>query len=374
LRQRHLERAVRDNVVDFTMQTRAEGWPAAALAAAMRLAERTLRHWCQTLHHVSWSLGLLGRPTKRAPLSIRQDLLEVLDELGPGVSVAELRDQFPEMGRRELEDFLARYRRVWRRQHHEAVYILRWPQPGTVWAMDFTQLPSPIDGLYKYLLAVRDLASGMQLLAWPMRDMTEPTARQALASLFAAHGAPLVLKTDNGSAFRAQHAQEFLRGCGVTSLFSPPRLPRYNGAIEAGIGSLKTRIERQATHQGHPGVWTWDDIETARIEANATARLRGLSGPTPAQLWAARYPLSADTRLHFQATVACYRQAEIEQATGAGPGVLPGTDWDSMWTQPEFAGEDRRSVRRALESCGYLLYSRRRLGLPIPGSKMAKDS
>ena len=45
-------------------------------------------------------------------------------------------------------------------------------------------------------------------------------------------------------------------------LFSPPGVPRYNGAIEAGIGSLKARAEQHATRHGHRGAWTWDDVGT----------------------------------------------------------------------------------------------------------------
>ena len=39
---------------------------------------------------------------------------------------------------------------------------------GTVWAVDFAQAPQPIDGVYPYLLAVRDLASSKQLLWLPV--------------------------------------------------------------------------------------------------------------------------------------------------------------------------------------------------------------
>lgn len=48
--------------------------------------------------------------------------------------------------------------------------------------------------------------------------------------------------------------------------------------------------------------------------------------------------------------------------------------WGSLWAQRDFAGEDRRAVCRALETCGYLLVSRRRIRLPIPGPKTARDS
>jgi transposase InsO family protein len=304
---------------------------------------------------------------------VRQELLEVLDELGPGVSVAELRESFPEMGRRELEDFLARYRRVWRWQHRQAVCVLRWSRPGSVWATDFSELPMAIDGRDRYLLAARDLASGQQLLAWPVASPGADAVRPALAALFASHGAPLVLKTDNGSAFRARETQTDLGRWGVTSLFSPPRLPSYNGAIEAGIGSLKLRLERWAAHQGHPGVWTCDDLEAARWEANATARLRGVNGPSPDETWASRELIGAAERQQFQKAVACYREAELAKVTGEGPGTVSGADRDPLWTRKEFAGEDRSAVRRALEACGYLLYSRRRIRLPVPGKKTANN-
>jgi transposase InsO family protein len=372
--QRQREQQVRSDVVDFTMQTQAQGWLRQSLAELLRLAGRTLRHWCECLGRAVPPYNLLGRPCLRAPLPVRQQLLEVLDEVGPAVSVADLRELFPEMGRRELADFLARYRRVWRSRHRVEAPVLRWPHAGSVWAMDFTQLPVPIDGLYPYVLAVRDLASGQQLLAQPAVDVGAEGVRFALDGLFAGYGVPLVLKMDNGSAFRAGATQDYLRQQGVTSLFSPPRTPRYNGAIEAGIGSLKMRMQRLAAHHGHPGVWTWDDQEAARLEANATARPRGPAGPTPDQAWAARCPVNVEARLVFQATVAYYRQEELALATGEGPGAVPGTDWESLWAQPEIAGEDRQAVRRTLEACGYLVFSRRRICLPIPGKKTAKDS
>jgi hypothetical protein len=70
--------------------------------------------------------------------------------------------------------------------------------------------------------------------------------------LFVRHGAPLVLKADNGSAFIAEATRDFLSLVGVNLLFSPPHTPRYNGSIEAGIGSLKTRTERHACRASRP--------------------------------------------------------------------------------------------------------------------------
>jgi transposase InsO family protein len=91
--------------------------------------------------------------------------------------------------------------------------------------------------------AVRDLASGRQLLWQPVKTMTAEVTESALSSLFAEHGRPLVLKSDNGSAFIAETTKVFLKRAGVFCLFSPTGLPSYNGSREAGIGSLKTRTQ-----------------------------------------------------------------------------------------------------------------------------------
>jgi transposase InsO family protein len=359
--------------VELTAHLRREGCRAGSIADWLHLAQRTLRHWCHSVRQLPLCVRLLGRASKRAALPVRRELLDVLNELGPGVSVAWLRDHFPEMGKRELADFLARYRKVWRWQHRQAVHVLRWTVPGRVWAMDFTELPTLIDGLYPYLLAVRDLASGQQLLALPTRHMTEETVRPALAWLFAEHGAPLVLKTDNGSAFRDGAARAFLRDHGVSSLFSPARMPRYNGAIEASIGSLKTRIEVQAMRHGRPGLWTWDDVAAAQHEANAMARPHGSGGPTPAVAWLSRPQLDATERQDFLAMLAHCHAAERTQ-TGQEPDADSGADREPLWSRPEQHTEDRHVVRRTLEACGDLCYARRRIQLPIPGKKAARDS
>jgi len=227
---------------------------------------------------------------------------------------------------------------------------------GAVWAIDFSEAPCLIDGIYPNLLAVRDLASHQQLLWLPTFDMTAQTTIDALAMLFTLHGAPLVLKADNGSAFRADATQHFLSRWNTNMLFSPPHTPVYNGSIEAGIGSLKTRTERYASRAGHPGYWTCTDVAAAQTEANATARPQGETGPTPNQLWQTRRPISPEERRLFQETVLRHRE-ELNRSEDLS------------------ATEDRRmqreAIRRALVEHGILLLSRRRIPLPITTQKTA---
>lgn len=64
-----------------------------------------------------------------------------------------------------------------------------------------------------------------------VRDLSATTAQNALASLFIVHGAPLVLKMDNGPAFFAEATRRLFIPWGVIPLFSPAYMPRYNGGI-----------------------------------------------------------------------------------------------------------------------------------------------
>jgi transposase InsO family protein len=360
--QRIREHTLRHHLVDFCCWTTARGWTLSETAACLDLVPRTLRRWqheCRVEHQTL----ALGRPTARAPRWERQALLEILGELGPGVGVPTLHACCPKLARAEVADFLRRYRRVWRHLHQEDRQLLHWTEPGRVWAIDYTEPPLPIDGVYRAVLAVRDLASGRQLLALPVTNPVAEEVVSALTSLFAVLGAPLVLKSDNGSPFRAGRTRALLAAFDVIPLFSPPQTPRYNGAIEAGIGSLKTRTEIQAVHHGHPGCWTWDDVEAARTEANATARPRGPSGPTPDEAWNARRPLRLAERRPFQETVKRLRNEER--------GKYPTAKDEALSARQEVLVE-RRAIRRALEEHGYLVYARRRIPLPIKKLKTAR--
>ena len=360
--QRQREHLLRDHVVDFYQWASGLGWTLQETAEQLHLGPRTLRQWHYDVAQADWRVQRLGRPLLRSSGPDRRAVIELLDELGPAIGVPTLQACFAGMPRAELAELLCLYRRGWRRRHHQALHVLHWQVPGSVWAMDFAEAPAPVDGMYRYLLAVRDLASGQQLLWLPLAHATADEAIPALASLFALYGAPLVLKTDNGSPFCAGATLDFLDQAGVLPLFSPPYTPRYNGAIEAGIGSLKTRSECHATRQGRPGHWSWDDVEAARLEANATARPRGPGGPTPDALWAGRPPISPEARDSFRDSVD-RRRTEVRARDG-WPTEGPLEEKDAR-------AVDRQAIRRALEGHGYLLYSRRRIPLPITKRRVA---
>jgi hypothetical protein len=212
-------------------------------------------------------------------------------------AVATLQRWCPTVSRRALAGWLRQYRRDQRRGGRR----LTWTHQGRVWAMDFSEPRRPIDGRYRYVLHVRDLASRYHLAALPVYTSAASTVCDLLRALAAAHDAPLVLKVDNGSAFGSADVGAWAHAAGTQVLYSPPRYPRYNGSIEASIGAISTRTHHLAAAAGHPDYWTTDEVERARADANLTPSPTGRSGDTAAHRWRAAPTITAAERRRFGA-------------------------------------------------------------------------
>jgi hypothetical protein len=412
---RLLEQQVHHDVLDFCAWAAGLGLTRQQAMARLGLAARTVRAWAAAGGQPDGPASPRGRPVLRSPREQREQVLELLDSVGPGLGLPSLQGHFTELPRAELRDLLRRYRRVWVHRHHHALHVLHWHQPGRVWAIDFADPPLPLEEGWADLLAVRDLASGQQLLWLPVAAATAAETVAALQMLFTIYGAPLVLKMDNGAPFVAAATQALLALWHVVPLFSPPGWPAYNGAIEAGIGALKARTHAQAACHGHPEVWLGADLEAARATANELGRPRGAQGPTPAQSWSQRLPIGAAERDAFRATVdqlAKDAKAVVAvpapAASGApaeSPNAAPAPPQDAVRSapaQPDLAAppaaavrEDavgspqakpsgdggpvadaattrQEVIRRALVAHGYLTFTRRRIPLPIKKKKAAK--
>jgi transposase InsO family protein len=363
------EQRLRCRAVDVCHWLQDRGGTLAQAADLLDLQPRTLRHWAHHCHAAHLQVVPLGRPARRSPWELRMAALDFLKHHGPNASLPTLQQHFPAMARAELDQLRHRYRRVLHLRYHDTVHVLHWQKPGRVWALDFAQpsdssgqlsLP-PVDGLFPYLLAVRDLASGYTLAWLPLPDLTTDVLLPVLGQLFARQGAPLVLKSDNGSAFRAEHTLHFLEAAGVIPLFSPPHWPRYNGAIEAGIGSLKTRTNLHAARHGRTA-WAADDLSAACHEANLLARFHGR---TPSQAWLSRADLTAVERACFRLAVDRQRFAQRTEQHIA---------LDEPLDHWRFSALDRQAVPRALVEHGYLLYRRRRIPLQVRGTKVTRLS
>jgi transposase InsO family protein len=335
----------------------------AQTARQIGIARTTLSGWVQRWLDDRLDPRPLGRPLLNANRPTRNEIFDFLVSTGPRVGLTVLQANFPEVTRSQLQYMQARYRRVWRIQNRRHVGVLHWQRPGTVWAMDHVDAPEALDGVYPYLLAIRDLGSSYQLAWSPVQSKEAGPVLATLQALVRRFGPPLVLKCDNGSPFIAEDVQLWLAENDIACLFSPVRTPSYNGACEAGNGSLKRRTEDLAVLAGRPGVWTCDDAEGALRMANEVNYPWGRNGPTPDEVWQGRVPLTAEERAAFGVSLEAQRIRARQEHENSG------TD---LQTPLGERAVDRDAIRRTLVEHGLLTFTRRQFTPPIQTAKVTK--
>ena len=229
---------------------------------------------------------------------------------GPGVSTQTAWQACPRVPRRLIADYLWRQRRACR----AALCSLRWTTAGRVWAADWATPAHPLEGTYRAVVHVRDLASGYRVAVVPIRRPTAEGVTAVLHTACVIADPPLVLKLDNGGACRSAVLQQWAAHAGVTVLWSPPRTPAYNGSIEASIGAVGVRAQEAAAWHGHPEYWTSDDLMLARDQANRVVDPQGRSAT---QRWDARPTITPRERRRFH-TVLNRARAAVASTAGTG--------------------------------------------------------
>jgi hypothetical protein len=312
---RQLERAARRRALACVRWAQWCGWSLGRCARQLDVDAATLAEW-RRRHldpHDRLEPTPLGAPALLANRTQRIAVLDFLALHGTQFGVAVLQREFPELARRDLACLLHLARgeadAIAAGGHYRAV---TWFGAGRCWAMDHTEPPTPIDGRYRYVLTVRDLASGCTLAAHPVATVDAESTVDLLAALFACHGPPLVLKADNGPAFVAAQTRLFLHRHRVHLLLSPAYTPSYNGACEAGNGTIKYLAHRIACRHDRPACWTLDDLEAARLLANRriTDRTQTL---TPHQRFERRQAISDVERERFAVTYRAAAKRRLQQ-------------------------------------------------------------
>ncbi|XP_064469803.1 uncharacterized protein K02A2.6-like [Ornithodoros turicata] len=125
--------------------------------------------------------------------------------------------------------------------HQVPVPLHQWEVPTQPWYRihaDFAYFDE------KSYLVVVDAYS-----KWPelklMTSTKSAATMEALSDIFAAHGLPVQLVTDNGSQFTSSVFTGFLNRLGIKHILTPPYLPKCNGQSENIVRSFKQFLRRQ---------------------------------------------------------------------------------------------------------------------------------
>ena len=123
-----------------------------------------------------------------------------------------------------------------------------------------------------------------------MSTTTSAKTIEVLRKIFATHGLPLKIVSDNGSAFTSQEFQTFMEQNGICHITSAPYHPSTNGLAERAVQTFKRAIERMGDRPIQERLSIF--LLTYRLTPHST------TGVAPAELLMGRRPRSLLDNLH----------------------------------------------------------------------------
>ena len=109
---------------------------------------------------------------------------------------------------------------------------LRAEHKNHVWSYDFVE-DRTMDGRKIRFLNILDESTRECLASIPRRSWRNHNVIEALSDLILQRGAPVYLRSDNGSEFTANKIREWLKDVGITTAYIEPGSPWENGYIES---------------------------------------------------------------------------------------------------------------------------------------------
>ena len=111
-----------------------------------------------------------------------------------------------------------------------------WECPRYAWQRLHIDFAGPFLG-HSYLIVVDAYSKWPEVI--PMQSTTSICTIKALMQIFATHGLPERIVTDNGPQFCSQEFKEFLKVNGIQHAFSAPYHPATNGEAERFVQTFK---------------------------------------------------------------------------------------------------------------------------------------
>ena len=116
-----------------------------------------------------------------------------------------------------------------------------WEWPAQPWSRLHIDYAGPYQG--KMLLVVIDAHSKWMEVSI-VNSATTATTIQKLRTMFATHGLPRTVVSDNGSMFTSSDFEEFMQRNGIRHIRTAPYHPASNGLAERAVQTLKEGLKR----------------------------------------------------------------------------------------------------------------------------------
>ena len=127
------------------------------------------------------------------------------------------------------------------RKSPPAVPMQTWEWPAQPWSRIHIDYAGPFQG--KMLLVVVD-AHSKWIEVSIVNSATSAITIQKLRSMFATHGLPRVVVSDNGSVFTSSEFQQFMIKNGINHIRTAPYHPASNGLAERTVQTVKEGLKK----------------------------------------------------------------------------------------------------------------------------------
>lgn len=121
------------------------------------------------------------------------------------------------------------------------VHIHSWDPPSQNWERIHMDYAGPVDGWY-FLIVVDAKSRWLEVKATQQAPTTQSTLAM-LNEIFATHGFPVVLVSDNASIFKSGMFQEYCKLNGIFPKYIAPGHPATNGLAERNVQTFKNRLK-----------------------------------------------------------------------------------------------------------------------------------
>ena len=119
-----------------------------------------------------------------------------------------------------------------------------WEFPNRPWSHIHVDFAGPFLG-YMFLVIVDAYSKWIEVCK--VDKATSQVTINKLREVFAAHGLPEILVSDNGSCFTSEEFHTYMKKNGIKLLHSSPYHPASNGLAENAVKSFKTGIKKFAS-------------------------------------------------------------------------------------------------------------------------------
>ena len=134
----------------------------------------------------------------------------------------------------QIKQFVKNYRECAKDARHRKEPMIPAPLPDFPWQVVGTDL-FELRG-EQYILVVDYYSRFPEVVRLP--STTSPTVIAVLKSIFARHGIPEIVRSDNGPQFVSREFSMFASSYGFQHITSSPRFPQSNGQAERNVKTV----------------------------------------------------------------------------------------------------------------------------------------